>query len=90
MGGRAGLTRMVGSAIHATVLGEKAARWNPPLPPKLRGLWHSRRNRLLGIRPASTEILTVTKAAAIRDQFAEQAREVLEKKAGSLMRRLQY
>jgi hypothetical protein len=71
-------------------IGEDAQRRTPLLPPKLRGLWHSRCNRLLGIRPTSTEILSLTKAAPFRDQSADVARDVLDKKAGSLMRQLSY
>jgi len=71
-------------------IGEDAQRRTPLLPPKLRGLWHSRCNRLLGIRPTSTEILSLTKAAPFRGQSADIAREVLDKKAGSLLRQLSY
>jgi hypothetical protein len=71
-------------------LGENAQRRSPLLPPKLRGLWHSRQNRVLRFHPVSTEILTFTKAATIRDQFADEAWEVLNEKAASLMRRLNY
>jgi hypothetical protein len=67
------------------LLGEQALRLTPLLPPKLRGIWHSRCNRLLAVRPASTEILTVAKAATYRGQFLDQARHVLDSKASSLM-----
>ena len=72
------------------VLGEDAQQLSPLLPPKLRGFWHSRRNRLLSIRPASTEILTSVKTSLFRDPFADMAREILDEKAFTLMQALNY
>lgn len=72
------------------LLGGQALWLTPLLPPKLRGIWHSRCNRLLAVRPASTEILTVAKAATYRGQFLDQARNVLDSKASSLMSVLDY
>ena len=72
------------------LLGERALRSTPLLPSKLRGIWHSRCNRLLAVRPASTEILTVDRAATYRDQFLDQACHVLDSKASSLMAALDY
>lgn len=71
------------------LLGERALR-STLLPSKLRGIWHSRCNRLLAVRPASTEILTVDRAATYRDQFLDQACHVLDSKASSLMAALDY
>lgn len=72
------------------LLGEQALRITPFLPPKLRGIWHSRCNRLLAVRPASTEILTVDKSVNYRNQFLDEACHVLNAKAFSLMSMFNY
>lgn len=72
------------------VLLEDAQRLSPLLPTRLRGLWHSRRNRLLSIRPASTEILVAKQTAAFRYLFEDAARNILSEKAKILMQELKY
>jgi hypothetical protein len=62
----------------------------PLLPPKLRGRWHSRLNRLFAVRPASTEILTQVPAAAALARIDTLADDLWEAHAGEVCRRFGY
>jgi len=73
------------------ILGEAPQLVTPLLPPKLRGRWHSRLNRLLAIKPKSTEILTCEKASTFHQYFFNtNLQTVLEQHASPLMAELGY
>ncbi len=65
--------------------------WREPLlPPKLRGHWHSRLNRVISIRPVCTEILTQVPAAAATARIGALADDLWETHCGEVMRRFGY
>jgi len=74
----------------SALLGERPLLKHPLLPEKLRGLWHSRWNRLTGVRPASTEILTSGGAPAASDVFTAEAIELVNRIAGTELTALAY
>lgn len=74
----------------SSLLGEPALFRQPLLPGKLRGLWHSRWNRLTGIRPESTEILTEGGAPGVGDVFDEDAMDLIHHLAGGPIEALGY
>jgi hypothetical protein len=60
------------------------------LPTKLRGVWHSRWNRLTGIRPDSTEILTPGGAMDPSALFTAPAIDIVNRIAGDCLAELGY
>lgn len=71
-------------------LGEPALLRHPMLPTKLRGVWHSRWNRLTGIRPDSTEILTPGGAMDPSSLFTAPAIDIVNRIAGDCLAELGY
>ena len=74
----------------SALLGEEAILRQPLLPGKLRGPWHSRWNRLAGIRPESTEILTRGGAADPATLFDDAGIEIVLRIAGDSLGELGY
>lgn len=72
------------------LLGENALFRQPLLPGKLRGLWHSRWNRLTGIRPESTEIITEGGAPEVGEVFTGQDINLVRELAGDCLNGLGY
>lgn len=70
--------------------GEPAVSRRDLVPPKLKGRWHSRWNRLCSIRPASTEIFTEKQAVTPEEIFSSACCTVLEDEAGDLMQKFHY
>jgi hypothetical protein len=74
----------------SVLLGEEPRLRQPLLPEKLRGPWHSRWNRLTGIRPGSTEILTRGGAADPATLFDDAAVALILRLAGDSLAALGY
>ncbi len=69
-------------------LGAGARQREPLLPPKLRGLWQSRLNRIFSVRPTSTEILTT--GAPTRIIWDEAKLKIARDQCGEQLARLGY
>lgn len=63
-------------------LGKSPLSTGYSLPGKLKGKWHSRRNRLFSTRPVSTEILTLRPAPEVR--WTEEQVDTLHRELGKL------
>lgn len=72
------------------ILEEPALRRTPLLPPKLKGIWRSRLNRLCAIHPESTEILTEVTAKVMGGRLPAFVSEILASRAGDLLEELGY
>lgn len=60
----------------------------PLLPPQLRGKWHSRLNRLVSVRPKSTEILTLRPSPQVRWKDSDVA--LMRELCGKMSEQLGY
>jgi len=74
----------------ADLLGKRPLLKHPLLPEKLTSVWHSRWNRLTGIRPASTEIITEGGAPDPSDLFTEAGIKLIKRIAGECLAELSY
>jgi hypothetical protein len=69
-------------------LGVDASYLKPLLPPRLKGVWHSRFNRLFSITPSSTEIVTTRIQARLR--WGEAELDLVRECCGQQLTKFQY
>jgi hypothetical protein len=72
----------------AAFVAEKPVPGEPILPAQLLGIWHSRMNRLLAIRPQSSEVLTLRPAPSV--QWNDEQLALVDQICGELCRELGY
>jgi hypothetical protein len=75
------------SRIASFVDAEPVPR-SPLLPAQLLGIWHSRLNRLLAIRPQSSEVLTLRPAPVVR--WSAEQLALVDRICAELCRELGY